>query len=467
MLFMLKPSRQHGAKCEKMALRRVVCFRVAALALAALAVLTVLLEARAASSSSALRRPPQALSGVLVVAEPAAAVAVAESAGADEAQQPPAGVVTSSVGTSTAARAPAVVDISIPFAPAPAASACCSLRTPRPHNVSLSSPVPMKRPITVLMRAGNLDGPFACDVPCQFATHTPADGDVDVVVGEAARPTVPEQVRQANPRVLTAARSMESASYYPALKTLHQQVDAAMLTTLATSQVPVTYLRRSSVAMWGTAPVVWNASALRALAARKGASAVFVARNCASRNGREQEVMALDGKLPGGVDRPSTCLNSVAWPSCASKKGGGGSRKERCGKHAVLRRYPFYLAYENSKDEDYVTEKVFHALEAGVLPVYLGTANVVDFVPPHSVVQRGEFESVAALAEHLASLLAHPSRYLEYFAWKRAPLPSTFQQRLGFVATHAKCRLCRWAYARKFGYRWSRDLQEVVFDEGG
>ena len=78
--------------------------------------------------------------------------------------------------------------------------------------------------------------------------------------------------------------------------------------------------------------------------------------------------MALHKELPGGVDRPGSCLHSVPWPSCGKggDKGGKGGGKggdklgqlERCGKHAVLRRYPFYLAYENSADTDYVTEKV-------------------------------------------------------------------------------------------------------------
>ena len=121
-----------------------------------------------------------------------------------------------------------------------------------------------------------------------------------------------------------------------------------MLTRLGASQVPVTYLRRSSIAMWGAAPVVWNASGLLALAASRRASAVFVARNCASRNGREKLVRALDAALPGGVDRPGGCLNNVPWPHCGGK---------RCSKHAVLRRYPFYLAFENSNEADYVTEK--------------------------------------------------------------------------------------------------------------
>ena len=57
----------------------------------------------------------------------------------------------------------------------------------------------------------------------------------------------------------------------------------------------------------------------------------------------------------------------------------------------MLRRYPFYLAFENSDETDYVSEKVFHALEAGVLPVYAGAPNVADFVPPNSVIELSSF----------------------------------------------------------------------------
>ena len=131
----------------------------------------------------------------------------------------------------------------------------------------------------------------------------------------------------------------------------------------------------------------------------------------------------------------------------------------KCGKHAVMRRYPFYLAYENSNEEDYVSEKVFQALEAGVLPIYLGAPNVADFVPPHSVVRMADFESVEQLADHLQDLLQRPDRYLEYFKWKKRPLPDSFQRKFGFVATHAKCRLCRWAYSQKFGYEWLQQQQ--------
>ena len=69
----------------------------------------------------------------------------------------------------------------------------------------------------------------------------------------------------------------------------------------------------------------------------------------------------------------------------------------------MLRRYPFYLALENSDEVDYVSEKVFHALEAGVLPVYNGAPNIADFLPPHSVI---DVPSLCILLIHSTS--PHP-----------------------------------------------------------
>ncbi len=345
---------------------------------------------------------------------------------------------------------------------------CCSLRGDVPLNFSLEWPVKMPRPIRVLMKHGNFDGPWPCDVPCEYMTLEPPDADVDVVVGEAAPPIVSAKIRRANPLVATAARSMESAIYYPSLRRLPEQVDASMTTDLQTSQVPVVYLTRSSIAKWNSVPVQWNASALLARfggSAEGQPSAVFVARNCHSKNGREDLIKRLAARLRGGVDRPGSCLNSIHWPRCAASAAAAAAAEHgKCGKHAVMRRYPFYLAFENSDDVDYVSEKVFHGLEAGVLPVYLGAPNVAEFVPPSSVVEVRQFgHDVEKLARHLQGLLDEPERYLSYFAWKRrGNLPVAFQRKFGFVATHAKCRLCRWAWARKHKFAWDRRAQRPV-----
>mgnify|MGYP001196240185 CR=1 FL=1 len=142
------------------------------------------------------------------------------------------------------------------------AAACCKLPPAYNHSVTLEWPKRLAHPVRVLMRAGNLNGRFECDVPCEYTTSASAHGgDVDVVVGEQSPPQVPKEISSKNPEVLTAARSMESAAIYTALRTLHRHVGAAMTTTLNTSAVPVTYLARSSIAKWGVAPQVFDALA--------------------------------------------------------------------------------------------------------------------------------------------------------------------------------------------------------------
>ena len=47
----------------------------------------------------------------------------------------------------------------------------------------------------------------------------------------------------------------------------------------------------------------------------------------------------------------------------------------------VLRRYKFYLAFENSMVEDYVSEKMFEGLIAGSVPIYRGSQDIGQFLP--------------------------------------------------------------------------------------
>ena len=178
---------------------RRVAVRLAALALAALAATLVLLVPTPRTTRRAVPRRHQPLSGILHVTEearpPSSAGAATSFGGARRPQLEQLGAHSS---------APAVASVAVSehgvgsaSAQPSGAAACCALWPPRQLNVSLTWPVPMNRPVTVLMKAGNLDGPFACDVPCQYATHVPAGGGVDVVVGEAAVPVVPEQASDA------------------------------------------------------------------------------------------------------------------------------------------------------------------------------------------------------------------------------------------------------------------------------
>ena len=87
----------------------------------------------------------------------------------------------------------------------------------------------------------------------------------------------------------------------------------------------------------------------------------------------------------------------------------------------TLKKYKFYLSFENGVCTDYITEKYWRYLEYGLLPVVLGGANYSDpkLAIPNSFVDASKFKSVKALAQYLNYLDKNDTAYNEYFAWKQ------------------------------------------------
>ena len=61
----------------------------------------------------------------------------------------------------------------------------------------------------------------------------------------------------------------------------------------------------------------------------------------------------------------------------------------------------FYLSFENSLCEDYVTEKLWAWLRRDIVPVVMGQANYSAIVPPHSVINALDFSEPRDLANYL------------------------------------------------------------------
>jgi len=104
---------------------------------------------------------------------------------------------------------------------------------------------------------------------------------------------------------------------------------------------------------------------------------------------------------------------------------------ERTGeaKRALISRYKFTLAFENSICKDYVTEKFFDPLRAGSVPVYLGAPNVEEFAPgDNCYIDATRFDSPRALAQLLQTLAADDNAYAHYLQWKSQPLRPRFLQ---------------------------------------
>ncbi|XP_018494924.1 alpha-(1,3)-fucosyltransferase C [Galendromus occidentalis] len=97
--------------------------------------------------------------------------------------------------------------------------------------------------------------------------------------------------------------------------------------------------------------------------------------------------------------------------------------------------YLFYLSFENAICTDYVTEKLFNALELGeMVPVVLGGADYSRVAPPGSYINVNKFASVKELAHYLQKVGNDPKLYNSYHKWRN------FYQLT--EPPHYACRLC-------------------------
>jgi hypothetical protein len=83
--------------------------------------------------------------------------------------------------------------------------------------------------------------------------------------------------------------------------------------------------------------------------------------------------------------------------------------------------YKFVIAIENSNCEDYVTEKLVHAIASGSIPIvasYNGKPDYSKFLPKNSYINIYDFESVPLLVEHLKLVASNKNEYEKYFTFK-------------------------------------------------
>ena len=79
--------------------------------------------------------------------------------------------------------------------------------------------------------------------------------------------------------------------------------------------------------------------------------------------------------------------------------------------------YKFVLAFENSLCTDYVTDKLYSALENSVVPVVYGGANYHSYAPVNSYIDARDFNSPKHLAEYLHLLNRNDHLYSNYVNW--------------------------------------------------
>ncbi|XP_077289839.1 alpha-(1,3)-fucosyltransferase C-like [Arctopsyche grandis] len=186
--------------------------------------------------------------------------------------------------------------------------------------------------------------------------------------------------------------------------TMTHRLDSDVITNyFSISNVDGSYVAPSDNPKWMTPDFSKLIKYIEVSKLKKKAVAWFVS-NCRSNNGRESYVEELQKYIQ--VDIYGSC---------------GPFRCPRNDEHHcfdMLRTdYYFYLAFENSNCQDYVTEKVSNALVNNVVPIVLGGANYTKFLPPHSYLDASG-TSPKQMAHMIKKIIQNPKYYAEYFWWK-------------------------------------------------
>ncbi|GMP38286.1 hypothetical protein CsSME_00009590 [Camellia sinensis var. sinensis] len=256
----------------------------------------------------------------------------------------------------------------------------------------------------ILVNGGDQDWK-SCAVGCKFGFNS--DKKADATFGS---PQLPETVG--------VLRSMESAQYYAenSMDLARRRGYSIVMTTSLSSDVPAGYFS------WAE----YDIMAPLEPKTEKALAAAFIS-NCGARNFRLQALEALE-KADIKIDSYGNCHRN---------------RDGRVEKVQALKRYKFSLAFENSNEEDYVTEKFLQSLVAGSVPVVVGAPNIQDFAPsPDSLLHIRELKDVESIAKTMKYLAGNDEAYNQTLRWKFEGPSDSFKALVDMAAVHSSCRLC-------------------------
>ncbi|KAF9424393.1 hypothetical protein HW555_000532 [Spodoptera exigua] len=157
------------------------------------------------------------------------------------------------------------------------------------------------------------------------------------------------------------------------------------------------------------------------------AAAWFVS-NCNAKSGRQNVTKRIEKELK----RYNLTVDIYGW--CGKKKC-PKDKFEEC-MYLLESEYYFYLAFENSICEDYVTEKILYPLQNYAVPIVFGGANYSRFLPPGSYINARE-QSASEVAYLIYKAIKNPKIYEDYFRWHN------YYEYVKTPPEHDVCKLCQ------------------------
>ncbi|XP_065188820.1 alpha-(1,3)-fucosyltransferase C-like [Sycon ciliatum] len=153
----------------------------------------------------------------------------------------------------------------------------------------------------------------------------------------------------------------------------------------------------------------WMRRPVKPFAEREPNAIMFITSNCNAENMRQDYVRDL--MTHADVHSYGRCLHNRELPD--NDDG------------AMVARYKFYIAIENSICLDYVTEKLVRGWRHGVIPIVTGYEDKPDFrhfAPnSHSLLNVNTFRSTAKLAERVKEIAADENLFNSFLSYRTDP----------------------------------------------
>ena len=191
------------------------------------------------------------------------------------------------------------------------------------------------------------------------------------------------------------------------------------------------------------------------LRADKPLFALWIVSNCHPTSSRDKLVQQMIGHMPIKIE--GTCARNFRQRSPRNVT--IDNQQSHAALRAVAQQYLFYLAFENSLCDSYITEKAWHwGLEMGAIPVVYGGKSADDYsraLPPNSFIDASTFGNASELVAHLHRIATDESLFATYHAWRTDyELMLDFRVRWDFNKQQEQlgmCRLCHFLQTSKQG----------------
>ncbi|ELU01348.1 hypothetical protein CAPTEDRAFT_139854 [Capitella teleta] len=172
-------------------------------------------------------------------------------------------------------------------------------------------------------------------------------------------------------------------------------------------------------------------------AGKKRSKVAWFVSHCRTQSRREDYAKELAKYIPVDI-----------WGKCGNRS--CGNTKDDCDKKILNKDYKFYLSFENSICEGYVTEKLWrlsqHPISA--IPIVLGSVNYTNIIPGGVFLNIKDFPSPKHLADRLKAIDQVDEEFNDYIRRKNSlichPHDNDFDNGLIY-----QCKLCNYLHTHR------------------